>query len=63
MDSVDVSDGAGFAGIGTSSFIRAAFDNIRISDGKCMILVLQIIEQYVMFQQCDHSQTTWDDKQ
>ena len=42
MDLVDVSAGADFAGIGTPSFIRTAFDNIRISDGKYMILVLQM---------------------
>lgn len=43
LASVKVLPKAGFVGIGTSSFIRAAFDNIRISDGKCMILYCKIL--------------------
>ena len=43
LASVKVLPTAGFVGIGTSSFIRAAFDNIQISYGKCIILVLQIL--------------------
>ena len=34
LASVKVSAKAGFVGIGTSSFIRAAFDSILISDGE-----------------------------